>query len=358
MKIIIPFLSLLILVAAPCLSATTAKQVAPPGKQPLIESTFAYFPLAVPTSVLGETMRRDRILQKNLARQGVKLNFKPFTKGSDVLPLVRDNYVVGVSMADMPTIEAVAGGDMLIVGFVKQSYSAIVAPHGTQPKELRNKRIGNAYGSTSHYALLQALSASNLSEQNVTLEPLAVNDMLEALESGKIDAFAAWEPTPAAAIKKYPGRYAQIYRQRSYSFFLLSGSMYRTNPAVAREITAALLRAIYWLKKSDANLLTACNWSVDGVLAFTGKPSQLKAEDIALITHDDLLDVAGAPAIPANLSQHGSLLFKEFDFLKQLGKLPANASREKLSLSLKNNILNEVMTAPAKYSLNRFDYAK
>lgn len=351
-------LSLLILVVAPCLAATTAKQGVAPGKKLQVETTFAYFPLAVPISVLGETMRRDRILQKNLARHGVKISFKPFTKGSDVLPLVRDNHVVGVSMSDMPTIEAVAGGDMLIVGFVKQSYSAIVAPQGTQLKELRNKRIGNAHGSTSHYALLQALSAAGMSEQNVTLVPLAVNDMLEALESGKIDAFAAWEPTPAAAVKKYPGRYAQIYRQRSYSFFLLSGNLSRMNPAAAREVTAALVRAIYWLKKSEANLLTACNWSVDGVLAFTGKPSQSKAEDIARITRDDLLDVAGAPAIPAKLSQEGSLLLKEYDFLKQLGKLPANASREKFSLSIKNSILNEVMTAPAKYNLNRFDYAK
>lgn len=358
MKIIISLLSLLILVAAPCLSATTAKQGAAPGKQPQVETTFAYFPMAVPISVLGETMRRDRILQKNLARQGVKLNFKPFTKGSDVLPLVRDNLIGGVSMSDMPAIEAVAGGDMLIVGFVKQSYSAIVAPQGTHVKELRKKRIGNAYGSTSHYALLQAISAAGMSEQDVTLVPLAVNDMLEALESGKIDAFAAWEPTPAAAVKKYPGRYAQINRQRSYSFFLLSGNLERMNPAAAREITAAMVRAIYWLKKSDANLLTACNWSVDGVLAFTGKPSQSKAEDIARITRDDLLDVAGAPAIPAKLSQDGSLLLKEYDFLKQLGKLPANSSREKLSLSFKNNILNEVMTAPKKYNLNRFDYAK
>ena len=303
-------------------------------------------------------MRRDRILQKNLARQGVKLNFKPFTKGGDVLQLVRDGRIGGVSMADMPAIEAVTGGDLLIAGFVKQSYSAIVAPHGTQIKELRKKRIGNAYGSTSHYALMQALSAAGMSEQDVTLVPLAVNEMLEALESGMIDAFAAWEPTPAVAIKKYPGRYSQINRQRSYSFFLLSGNLYRTNPTAAHEIAAALVRAIYWLENSDTNLLTACKWSVDGVLAFTGKPSQLKAEDIARITRENLLEVAGVPAIPAKLSQEGSLLLKEFDFLKQLGKLPANASREKLSLSFKNSILNEVMTAPAKYNLNKFDYAK
>lgn len=358
MKITISFLSLLIMVVASCLPATAAKQGAPSGKQPLIESTFAYFPLAVPVSVLGETMRRDRILQKNLARRGVKLNFKPFAKGNDVMPLVRDGLIGGVSVSDMPAIEVVTSGDMLIAGFVKQSYSAIVAPQGTQIKELRKKRIGNAYGSTSHYALMQALSAAGMSEQDVTLVPLTVNEMLEALESGKIDAFAAWEPIPAAAIKKDPGRYSQISRQRSYAFFVLSGNLDRSNPAATREITAALVRAIHWLKKSDTNLLTACNWSVDGVLAFTGKPSQLKAKDVARITREDLLEVAGAPAIPAKLSQEGSLLLKEFDFLKQLGKLPPNASREKLSLSFKNSIMNEVMTAPKKYNLNKFDYAK
>jgi len=358
MKLIISFLALLMLTAAPCQAVSTAKPTHPPVKQPLTEITFAYFPTAVPVSVLGETMRRDRILQKNLATQGLKLTFKPFAKGNDVLELIRDGRIAGVSVSDMPAIEAAATGDMLILGFVKQSYSAVVAPRGTRMHNLRKKRIGNAHGSTSHYALLQALTSAGLSEKDVTLVPLEAHQMLAALENGDIDAFAAWEPTPTAALKKHPGRFVQINRQASYSFFLLSGSLARSNPDAAREISAAMVRAIYWLKQSNANLLAASRWAEAGAKLFTGSASVLNEHDIASVTRSDLLNVAGAPIVPRQLACDGSLLFKEFEFLQQIGKLPANVSRKSLEKSFAGALLREVLVAPARYGLNRFDYAK
>jgi ABC-type nitrate/sulfonate/bicarbonate transport system substrate-binding protein len=351
---IIFFLSLLILMVVPCQAASAPKQTG----SSLTRLTFAWFPSAVPISVLGETMQRDRILKKNLARQGFQLTFKPFAKGNDVQPLIREGRITGVSFADMPAIEAASTSDMLILGFVKQSYSAVVAAQGTRISDLRGKRIGNAHGSTSHYALLQALASTGLSEKDVTLVPMETSQMLNALESGTIDAFAAWEPTPAAALKKHPGRFARISRQTSNAFFLLSGSLTRSNPATAREITAALVRAINWLKKDNTNLLAASRWAQVGAEAFSGKPSGFDINDIAHITQTDLLDVAGAPAIPQNLIRSGSLLFKEFDFLKQLGKLPANASRQRLEQSFTSNLLQEVLSKSARYGLNRFDYAK
>lgn len=352
MKLIRLLLFLSLLLALP-IRGTAAPRPAQTGQT---ELTFAYFPLAVPISVLGETMQRDRILQRNLAGLGIKLTFKPFAKGNDVIPLVREGRLAGVSMSDMPAIEAVIAGDMRILGFTKQSYSAIVAPQGTQFGNLRNKRIGNAYGSTSHYALLQALAAAGMSERDVTLVPLNVDQMIAALEVGTIDAFAAWEPIPTDAMQRYPGKYAQISRQASYAFYLLSDSLLRNRPEAAREITAALVRAIRWLKKREANLLTACRWALSGVKAFTGRPSQLNEQAIARITHDDLLDVPGAPSIPAQLAAEGSLILKEFEFLKQIGKLPADISRDRVTRSFETRIMKEVLSQPARYALNRFEY--
>lgn len=351
--ILIRLLLFFFLLALFPVQSTAAPQTATPR---LTELTFAYFPLAVPISVLGEVMQRDRILQRNLAGKGVKLAFKPFAKGNDVIPLIREGKLAGVSMSDMPAIEAVITGDMRMLGFTKQSYAAIVAPQGIQIRELRNKRIGNAYGSTSHYALLQALAAAGMTERDVTLVPLNADQMVAALETGTIDAFAAWEPTPTVALQKFPGRYALIGRQTSYSFFMLSESLIKTHPETAREITAALVRSIRWLRKSEANLLTACRWALSGVKAFTGRPSQLNEQAIARITHDDLLDVPGAPSIPAQLAAEGSLILKEFEFLKQIGKLPADISRDRVTRSFETRIMKEVLSQPARYALNRFEY--
>lgn len=352
MKLIRLLLFLSLLLALP-IRGTAAPRPAQTGQT---ELTFAYFPLAVPISVLGETMQRDRILQRNLAGKGVKLAFKPFAKGNDVIPLIREGKLAGVSMSDMPAIEAVITGDMRMLGFTKQSYAAIVAPQGIQIRELRNKRIGNAYGSTSHYALLQALAAAGMTERDVTLVPLNADQMVAALETGTIDAFAAWEPTPTVALQKFPGRYALIGRQTSYSFFMLSESLLKTNPETAREITAALVRSIRWLRKSEANLLTASRWAMTGVQAFTGKPSQLSEQAIARITRTDLLDLPGAPVIPAALASGDSLLLKQFEFLKLTGKLPADASRDRVMRSIDVWMIKEIIRQPSKYALNRFEY--
>ena len=336
---------------------TAATRPAANSAVPVNDLTFAYFPTAVPISVLGETMQRDRILQRNLAKLGFRLHFRPFAKGSDAMPLIRAGRIAGVSFADMPAIEAASSYDMQILGFVKQSYSSIIAPSGTQLKDLRKKRIGNAHGSTAHYALLQALTSAGMSDREVTLVPMDVSSMLEALENGTIDAFAAWEPTPTVALKQYPGKYAQIGRQTSYSFFLLADQLARSHPEAAREIAAALVRAIRWLRKRDANLLAASRWAQAGAQSFSGKQLPISDQEIARITDNDLLDVPGAPALPAQLSREDSLLLKEFEFLKQIGKLPQGASRNKLTTSLTGRLMHDIIAAPARYQLNRFDYA-
>ena len=64
MKLIRLLLFLSLLLALP-IRGTAAPRPAQTGQT---ELTFAYFPLAVPISVLGETMQRDRIMQRNLER--------------------------------------------------------------------------------------------------------------------------------------------------------------------------------------------------------------------------------------------------------------------------------------------------
>ena len=52
--------------------------------------------------------------------------------------------------------------------------------------ELRGKRIAYAFGSDSHYCLLDAPANADLSERGAHLIPLDVNQMLDALVAGKL----------------------------------------------------------------------------------------------------------------------------------------------------------------------------
>lgn len=335
--------------------AASLDKGAPGGKEARV-ITLAYLPTAIPVGLLGETLKRDRILQKTLKRDGITIEFKTFAKGSDALPLIRQGQIDAVIFGDFPAIEAVTTADMLIVGTVKRSFASVVAPAGTRVEQLRNRKVGNAHGSTSHYALLQALSSVGLSEKDITLVPLEVNLMADALASGAIDAFAAWEPTPTAAFNKYPGRFVGIHRQIGNSFFLVSTRLAAEKPAAADSLAAALLRSVRWLKKGG-NLDTASGWALTGMGNFSGKPPSLTVADIADITRSDLLDVSGAPLLAATGLDRQSPLFKEFEFLKMVGKLPAASASNRLRSSFRDDLLPRLMKNPERYQLNKFEYA-
>jgi len=336
-------------------SAEAAGTKATAGREKRVV-TFVYFPTAVPVAVLGETMKRDRVLQKALEREGYRIEFRTFGKGPEAFPLIRQKRVDAILFSDMPSIEAVSTGEMLIVGTVKRSYASVVARNGTMLEHLRRKKIGNLFGTTSHYALLQALDSVRLTEQEVAITQMELTQMPDALAQGKIDAFAAWEPIPTAALKKYPGQFNVIHRQVSLSYFLLSRQMVTDKPAVADAFSAALIRAIRWMKKGN-NLFTASRWALDGMQEFTGKSATVSVADIAGITRSDLLDVPAVPLISASEKDAASALGREFDFLKAIGKLPAQASRERFLSAIRPDLLPRLLARHAHYQLNTFDYA-
>lgn len=347
-------LTLLALLLVPCAAASAPATSQQNQDRELI---FAYFPMAVPVAPLGEVMKRDLTLQKNLARLGLKIRFLPLAKGKDAINLIRQKQLDGVNFSDLPTVEAIATGDMQVLGFVKQSFSALVAPSGTQINNLRKKRIGTVPGSTSHYALLHALQTAGIKEQEVTMVTMEAVELPEALATGKVDAVAGWEPTPTAILSKYPGRFSLIHRQVSYSYFLLSPELLKKQPAAAREIASSVLRAIRWMKKSNANLVKASQWTLEDMRKFTGKPPQLTAQEIARITTDDLLAVPGAPLLPPNEGSGSSPLTRLFDFMKHQGQLPGTANWETARSNINHALLKELSANPARYGLNRFNYA-
>jgi len=286
----ISFLLLLFFCLTP--PVTASAKPAPPAHH---ELTYAYFPMAVPVAVLAEILKRDRILSSNLAKTRTTLRFLPLTKGKEAAALIQQDKIDALCFSDNPVVESSVNGKLAIVGMVKQSYSAVVAPLGARMSGLRNKRVGSVQGATSHYALLQGLAAIGLSDRDLHLFFMEVNELPDALLQGKIDAFAAWEPTPSALLANHPGRFSQIYRQTSYSYFVLSRRLLERHPAAAHELSAAILRAVRWMKKDTANLALASRWTVDGIASFTGKPPLLSAPDVARITAQDLLDVPGTP---------------------------------------------------------------
>lgn len=68
-------------------------------------------------------------------------------------------------------------------------------------KDLKGKKIGTPYTTTTHYSLLKALELNGMSEKDITLLDMQMPDIYAAWQRGDIDAAYAWEPTLSSLLK-------------------------------------------------------------------------------------------------------------------------------------------------------------
>ncbi len=307
-------------------------------------------PIWVPTCIISEVMRRDKVLKEQLSELGFEIRFHSFMKGADVnFFLGRGDLEAGIG-GDMPAITAAAEFDAVIAGLVQHGFCTIVSNRHMLVSELRGKRIAYAFGSNAHYALLEALSSEEISESDVSLIALDVNEMPQALDEGRIDAFSAWEPTPTIAKVLYEDQ-VSVHRSLSTGYLYFARSFAEQQPEAMFLIVASKLRALDWLKTSKDNTLEASGWAVQAGQSILGKGSVLTAEDYASLAAADLLGLS-TPLMPKEDLIPGATLSREFEFLKSLGKISADASWEKVQTRFDHSIVDSVLSGGAKYRLS------
>lgn len=312
-------------------------------------------PIYSSTGFITEAMKRDAVLHNALSESGIKAVFYPFLKGDDVNFFIqRGNLDVGIG-GDMPAITAAATLDIIIPVLIQQGFTSIIAKHSMFIRKLKGKNIGYAFGSNAHYAILSALSTEGLSETQVNMVPMEVNEMSDALQAGKITAFSAWEPIATISLIKHPENVV-IHR------YLSSGYMYFTRvfsdkyPEIVRQILAAEVRALRWMQKDKQNIFKASEWAIKAGESLTNLKSEISVEQNMSLAEKDIVGLNSAPIIPRrDLMQNGSL-YMEFEFLKTIGKVPASTNWDKVYNSFDLQIIIEVLSNSKEYKLNEFNY--
>lgn len=310
-------------------------------------------PHGYPSGVISAVMRHDRLMNEALAKLGTPLRSHPFRRGADMISLLADQRLEAGLLGDVPTILAASRGDVWIIGLVKQTSTSIVARGEIQVRNLAGKRIAYVDTSSAHHTLLQGLRSAGLSEADVTLVPLPVDQMPDALEAGKIDAFAAWEPAPTAALAR-SAKNRTVFRGLSSDYFVISKAFEKRSPESARILIAGYVRAIEWMRRSQKNLEMAANWAIADGRAFSALATEVPVNQVMAITRREILNIPSAPVI---LNPSGTpLLQSEFRFLKEKGKLPENGQWENIATALAYDGLGKVMSQPRQYELDTFDY--
>ncbi len=211
-------------------------------------------------------------LERRLAAEGVKVTWAEFQGGVKLLEALNVGSVDFGTTGDAPPIVAqAAGASFVYVGVEPPSPAgeAIIVKDDSPIRsaaDLKGKRIASSKGGNVHYLTLQSLSKAGLTSKDVEWSWLFPADARPAFESGKIDAWAVWDPFLAAVQTDLKvrvvadGTYADV---ANYQFYLATRALAEKHPAVVKIVLDEIA-------KVDRQALTDLNPLVKTLTQSTG----------------------------------------------------------------------------------------
>lgn len=309
-------------------------------------------PLWVPTSIITEVMSHDQILSNQLEQLGFSIAFYPFLKGNDLNYFMKkDALDIGVG-GDMPAIRLVSNDGVEIVSLIQEGPISIISKNVQEIQDLRNKKIGYAFGSNAHYYLVNTLLTNGVSLDSVQLISMDIIEMTPALANGEIDAFAAWEPTPTLALESNSD-FIVTHQGRSLGFIYIKEKLIEENLDVVYQVLAAEIRAIHWLKASDHNIAKAIFWANEESLKLQPNATLIDPEVMLELVKQDLPGklIKEYPRINHELVMDEGFLETEYLLLKSLGLVPDDSDWSDIVSSINLEILETVISSPGEYQL-------
>ena len=141
-----------------------------------------------------------------------KIKWSTFTSGPPLLEAVNAKAVDIGGVGNTPPVFAAGAGSKISVVAAWHGASegeAILVPKGSSLKkaeELKGKSVAVAQGSSAHYQLVASLKKAGLKLSDVNVKYLQPADALAAFTSGKVDAWAVWDPYTSQVLQAKQGR--------------------------------------------------------------------------------------------------------------------------------------------------------
>lgn len=161
--------------------------------------------------VLGTTPQFSNViigLTKGFYEQmGLPAEITYFTSGAAATQAFRSGNGDVVVSGDLPSLRLWVGGDG--VGLCPQAHynlSIIVARDAIKtPADMRGKKIGVLFGSTSEYFIGKYLASGGLTVKDIQAINLTPAEMVTGLDRGDIDGFVLWQPFGWKAVETIKG---------------------------------------------------------------------------------------------------------------------------------------------------------
>lgn len=312
-------------------------------------------PFGTPATYITECLFHDRILQQQLATAGWQLREHGFRNGSEMLPYADGRLDVMV-LGDIPSLIALQQHRVGIFAVCSQGYNAVIANRWLIPSELKGLRIGYPAGTAAHFALERTLQSAKLSIEDTDSIPLAPEEMESALRHKRVQAVAVWEPFITTILNQIPGS-AVISSSDTYTFIVIGLDFANRHPALVKPVLAAMIRATRWGKLDEENLRTSLLWDRQATFLFSGKSTVAADEPWINRLREDTLEHASFPMLPLDLCAEQGLQYQQFEWLKKIGTLPADAQWRTICAGFNTRLLPEVIRDGQAWRIGCFDYA-
>ncbi|MDT9696834.1 ABC transporter substrate-binding protein [Streptomyces sp. P17] len=141
-----------------------------------------------------------------------KIKWSTFTSGPPLLEAVNAGAVDIGGVGNTPPVFAAGAGSKIKVVAAFHGTSkgdAILVPNDsklTRTEQLKGRSVAVAQGSSANYQLVASLKAAGLGLDDVDVKYLQPADALAAFTSGKVDAWAVWDPYTSQVLHAKQGR--------------------------------------------------------------------------------------------------------------------------------------------------------
>lgn len=197
--------------------------------------------------------------QGYFAQEGLKATVKDYSSGARSLDGLLAGEVDVVSTAEVPAVFAsFSRNDFKILAAIGTMDNFVEVGARTKsgirkPGDLKGKHIATQKGTASHFFLHLFLLKYHLSEKDIKLSFMKIEELPEALASGKIDAFTATGKFVDQAKEKLGSGGIVVFEEHGLyapvEIVVATKKFVLENPDAVKSILKALIRAEEFIKK-------------------------------------------------------------------------------------------------------------
>jgi ABC-type nitrate/sulfonate/bicarbonate transport system substrate-binding protein len=138
--------------------------------------------------------------------EGLEIKFNECLGGHRCLRMVLDGQADVATASDLPIVmNSFSSADYAVIGTFTKSSEDIKLVTGARAKiktatQLAGKRIGATKGSAGEYFLDLFLLTAGVDPKSLTVVHLQPEELVPALQAGKVDAVAVWQPYAYQAV--------------------------------------------------------------------------------------------------------------------------------------------------------------